>query len=90
MYMYDVEKDDLVYRESDSTLAGKKFGFFELENIRIGIGICVDLRYSEYFRNLTKQGAEIIFLPSAFRKITGNIAWDILTKARAIENQIYF
>jgi nitrilase len=39
---------------------------------------------------LVKRGAEIIFLPSNFRLRTGQIAWDVLTKARAIENQVYF
>ena len=48
------------------------------------------MRFPEYFRELTRRGAEIIFLPSHFNKSTGAIAWDVLTKARAIENQIYF
>ena len=89
-YMYDVERDDLTYRESDVIQPGSKIGFFELDNIKMGVGICVDLRYPEYFRELAKKGAEIVFLPSNFRKVTGQLAWDVLTKARAIENQIYF
>lgn len=56
----------------------------------MGVGICFDLRYPEYFRELIKEGAEIIFLPSHFRTATGKMAWNILTKARAIENQVYF
>lgn len=56
----------------------------------MGVGICFDLRYPEYFRELIKQGAEIIFLPSHFRTATGELAWNVLTKARAIENQVYF
>ena len=62
----------------------------EVDNIKIGIGICFDLRFPEYFRELTRKGAEIIFLPSHFNKSTGAIAWDVLTRARAIENQVYF
>jgi len=90
IYLYDVERDDLTFRESDTIQPGNKAGFFELDGIKMGVGICVDLRYPEYFRELTKLGAEIIFLPSNFRKLTGQTAWDVLTKARAIENQIYF
>ena len=90
IYMYDVERNDLTFRESDSIQPGSKLGIFKLDGIKIGVGICVDLRYPEYFRELTKLGAEIIFLPSNFRKFTGQIAWDVLTKARAVENQIYF
>ena len=90
IYMYDVERDDLTYRESDTIQPGEKIGFFELDGIKMGVGICVDLRYPEYFRELVKKGVEIIFLPSNFRKLTGQLAWDILMRARAIENQVYF
>lgn len=89
-YMYDVERNDFTYRESDVIQPGSKIGFFELDGIKMGVGICFDLRYPEYFRELVRKGVEIIFLPSNFRKITGQLAWDVLTKARAIENQIYF
>lgn len=90
MYMYNVNRPNITYLESENTVPGEKHGLFELEGIKIGVGICVDLRYPEYFRELAKQGVEIVFLPSNFRKATGKIAWDILTKARAIENQLYF
>lgn len=56
----------------------------------MGVGICFDLRFPEYFRELVKEGAEILFLPSHFRKATGEIAWNVLTRARSIENQVYF
>lgn len=71
-------------------LFGKTNGIFELDGIKMGVGICFDLRYPEYFRELIKEGVEVIFLPSHFRKATGEIAWNILTRARAIENQVYF
>ena len=90
IYMFNVEKKDISIRESDSINPGKELGVFNLEGINIGLGICYDLRYPEYFQALVKKGVEIIFLPSSFRKRTGEIAWDILTRARAIENQVYF
>ncbi len=90
IYMYDVERDDLTYRESDETQAGKEIWLFELDGNKMGVWICVDLRYPEYFRKLIQWGAKIIFLPSNFRKLTGQLARDVLTRARAIENQAYF
>lgn len=90
IYMYDVIRPDFSFRESNNTVRGKSLGFFKLDGIKMGVGICVDLRYPEYFRALVKKGAEIIFLPSHFYKATGEIAWDVLTRARAIENQAYF
>jgi len=90
IYMYTVHRKDLVINEEKRTARGNKPGIFELEGVKIGLGICFDLRFPEYFRKLTEQGAEVIFLPSSFRKATGQTAWDILPNARAIENQVYF
>ncbi len=89
-YMYVVKKKDFKLDERDDTISGKELGIVEIDNIKIGVGICFDLRFPEYFRELTKNGVQIIFLPSHFRENTGSIAWNILTKARAIENQVYF
>ncbi|MCK5477030.1 MAG: hypothetical protein KAI55_03855 [Candidatus Aenigmarchaeota archaeon] len=90
IYMYDVEKEDIVFKESDVTVAGNKIGLFELDGIKMGVGICIDLRFPEYFRELVVNGTEIIFLPASFRKRTGSLAWSVLTQSRAIENQVYF
>ena len=90
IYMYTVNRHDLQIDESKNTKRGQKAGIFELEGIKVGIGICFDIRFPEYFRELTLQGAELIFLPANFRKTTGLLAWEHLTKARAIENQVYF
>lgn len=90
IYMYTVDKENLKIDEGKDTIKGNKLGIFEIDGVKMGIGICFDLRYPEYFKALALNGAEIIFLPSSFRKATGQIAWDILTRARAIENQAYF
>lgn len=90
IHLYKVNKPDFKLDEGEDTIAGISLGIFELDNIKIGVGICFDLRFPEYFRELTKNGAQIIFLPSHFRKNTGAIAWNVLTRARAIENQVYF
>ncbi len=90
IYMYTVDRSDLKVNEAEDTVKGTKLGLFEIEGVKVGLGICFDLRYPEYFKTLVLNGAEIIFLPSSFRKSTGKIAWDVLTKARAIENQVYF
>ena len=88
IYMYTVDKDDLKIDEGKDTIKGNKLGLVEIDGVKIGIGICFDIRYPEYFKTLALNGAEIIFLPANFRKATGKLAWDILT--RAIENQAYF
>lgn len=55
----------------------------------VGITICYDLRFPELYRSLTYQGAEIIFVPSAFTLETGIAHWETLIRARAIENQVF-
>lgn len=88
-YMYQVNREDLKIDEFERTIPGKNLGIVELDGVKIGIGICFDLRFPEYFRELIKNGVEIVFLPSHFRKSTGEKAWEFLTVARAIENQVY-
>jgi len=54
-----------------------------------GLSICYDLRFPELFRALVAQGADLIFLPAAFTFATGRDHWEVLLRARAIENQAY-
>ena len=56
---------------------------------KVGFTICYDLRFPELYRTLADQGAVIIFVPSAFTWETGKAHWEILLRARAIENQVY-
>ncbi|MFX1393579.1 MAG: nitrilase-related carbon-nitrogen hydrolase [Promethearchaeota archaeon] len=64
------------------------FSLPELYNLKIGLAICYDLRFPEFFRKMTLQGAQIIFIPSEFPSPKRRI-WKTLLHARAIENQIY-
>jgi len=54
-----------------------------------GLAICYDLRFPELFRSLVEKGADLIFLPAAFTLATGRDHWEVLLRARAIENQAY-
>ena len=90
VHLFKVNKSNFKIDEFDDTIPGKQIGIFEIDNIKIGVGICFDLRFPEYFRELIRRGAEIVFLPSHFNKATGATAWEVLTRARAIENQVYF
>ncbi|MBR6013389.1 MAG: carbon-nitrogen family hydrolase [Selenomonadaceae bacterium] len=68
--------------------AGKNFSVFEIDGIKCGIAICYDIRFPEFIRNLTLQGIEILFCPAAW-SLKRLYPRQILTKARAIENQIF-
>jgi predicted amidohydrolase len=61
----------------------------ETEFGRVGLSICYDLRFPELYRSLAVQGATILFVPAAFRFETGKDHWDVLVRARAIEDQAF-
>ena len=59
------------------------------EAFTLGLAICYDVRFPELFRALVRRGAEVIILPAAFMMHTGKDHWEVLLRARAIENQVY-
>jgi len=77
------------HNESIGVKAGNNLVVVDHEIGRVGLSICYDLRFPELYRHLTEQGAEIIFVPSAFFLLTGRHHWLPLLTARAIENQVY-
>ena len=90
IHMFDVEVGGQVYRESDSEEPGAEIVLSETaEGVPLGLTVCYDLRFPELFRILAVEGARIIALPSAFTKVTGQAHWEILVRARAIENQAF-
>ncbi len=76
-------------RESESFLAGDRPGFFQCNSLNVGIMTCYDLRFPELARILTSKGARVIFVPSNFTSVTGRDHWEVLLRARAIENQVF-
>jgi len=91
IHLFDVhlEITSETYHESESIEAGNQVVVVDTPFGKIGIGVCYDLRFPELFRQLVLQGAEIIVLPSAFTAITGKAHWEVLLRARAIENLCY-
>jgi len=77
------------YNESESIEGGDEVVVIDTPLGRLGLAICYDLRFPELFRGLSQQGAEMIALPAAFTAITGRAHWDVLVRARAIENLCY-
>lgn len=76
-------------KESKEILPGNKDVLATVNGIRVGMAICYDLRFPEFLGRLTKKGAEIMLLPSNFIYETGKAHWEVLCRARAIENLCY-
>ncbi|MCF6766347.1 carbon-nitrogen hydrolase family protein [Thiotrichales bacterium 19S3-7] len=90
MHLFDVTiGDDETYNESARYLQGDQVCVVDTPIGRVGMAICYDLRFPEIFRIMSQKGAEIILLPAAFTYTTGQKHWEILLRARAIENQCY-
>ena len=103
IHLFDVTlSSDETYRESDTVEAGPlkpavcslssdqlAGNIRETFHVNLGMSICYDLRFPELYRELTNLGSEIIFVPAAFTKPTGEAHWELLLRARAVENSLY-
>ncbi|PWU23207.1 MAG: hydrolase [Candidatus Rokuibacteriota bacterium] len=89
IHMFDVEVGGVTYSESDVEAAGDEIVVADAEVLRLGLAICYDLRFPELFRIMAVQGAQVFTLPSAFTVPTGRAHWEVLVRARAIENQAF-
>ncbi len=77
------------YQESKTTFPGKEITVIPTPFGRLGLAVCYDIRFPEFFRAMSQQQVELVVLPAAFTYTTGAVHWDTLVRARAIENQIY-
>ncbi len=90
IHMFDVEIDGKAYRESEIEDPGSEIVLSEsAQGLPLGLAICYDLRFPEVFRILALRGALLIALPSAFTLPTTREHWEVLIRARAIENQAF-
>ena len=92
IHLFDVDlsaQGGHVYRESDTVAPGTEVVSFETPAGVVGLSVCYDVRFPELFRELLSQGAEWFTLPSAFTVPTGRAHWELLLRARAVENLCY-
>ncbi len=90
IHLFDVAiQDGPVDRESDRVTAGDRAVLADIEGTRLGLSICYDLRFPELYRALAAAGAEILAVPANFLERTGRDHWEVLLRARAIENAAY-
>jgi predicted amidohydrolase len=90
IHMFDVEVGGVAYRESEHSEPADEIVLSETaQGVGLGLTICYDLRFPELYRILALRGARIITIPAAFTRVTGEAHWEILLRARAIENQVF-
>jgi predicted amidohydrolase len=90
-HLFDVQIQDTQerYVESETISAGNSLVWFDSPFGRVGIAVCYDMRFPELFRELMQNDIEVFVIPSAFTATTGQAHWEVLTRARAIENLAY-
>ena len=94
IHLFDVElsaesEQKKLYRESDDFSAGKRVTAVSTSLAKLGLSVCYDLRFAELYGQLAALDAQIIVVPSAFTAATGKDHWQLLLRARAIENQLF-
>lgn len=90
IHMFDVAISETeTYRESEGYRPGAQAVLGDVDGVPVGLTICYDLRFPHLFRALAQAGAKIITVPSAFSPETGAAHWEVLLRARAIENGCY-
>ena len=87
--MFDVVVGGVTYRESEFEDPGEEIVTASLGDADLGLTVCYDLRFPELYRILALRGARVISVPSAFTATTGRDHWEVLLRARAIENQVF-
>jgi nitrilase len=86
LFDVDVPGSTESHRESAHTVPGREPRVVDTPVGKLGLAVCYDMRFPELFRMLSRQGAELFVVPSAFTVPTGRAHWESLLRARAIEN----
>ncbi|XP_010520145.1 PREDICTED: nitrilase-like protein 2 [Tarenaya hassleriana] len=91
MHLFDVDvPGGSSYKESSFTVPGKDIVAVDSPVGRLGVTVCYDLRFPKIYQELRfNHGAQVLLVPSAFTKVTGEAHWEVLLRARAIETQCY-
>ena len=89
IHMFDVDVDGVSYRESANEQPGEEVVTAAAGGLELGLSVCYDLRFPEIYRIMALRGAQAITVPAAFTAFTGRDHWEVLLRARAIENQLF-
>ena len=89
LHLFDVDVAWQAYRESATVAPGGDVVTADLAGVTVGLTVCYDLRFPELYRRLAVRGARLVTVPSAFAMETGKDHWEVLLRARAIEQQVF-
>jgi len=91
VHLFDIDiPGKIKFKESETLTGGSTSNFFDTEFARVGLGICYDVRFPELAMISARQGCHVLIYPGAFNMTTGPLHWELLVRARAVDNQVYF
>lgn len=90
MHLFDIDiPGGITFKESDVLSPGNELVTFEIDGVKVGLGICYDLRFEELAKLYRLKGAEILIYPAAFSLATGPLHFELLQRGRALDNQVF-
>ncbi|GLB35266.1 putative carbon-nitrogen hydrolase [Lyophyllum shimeji] len=90
VHLFDIDiPGKIKFKESETLTGGTTMNFFDTEFARIGLGICYDIRFPELAMISARKGCHVLVYPGAFNLTTGPLHWELLQRARAVDNQVY-
>ena len=90
VHLFDIDvPGQITFKESDTLSAGNQVTVFDTPYCKIGVGICYDIRFPELSMLMKNSGAKFLMFPGAFNLTTGPAHWELLQRARAVDNQVF-
>ena len=90
MHLFDIDvPGKITFKESDILSGGDGFTTFEMDQCKVGLGVCYDVRFPELAQILTRRGCDLLVYPGAFNMTTGPLHWELLIRARALDNMVF-
>ncbi|XP_048396561.1 omega-amidase NIT2 isoform X2 [Stegostoma tigrinum] len=90
IHLFDIDvPGKICFRESKTLSPGNTLSTFDTPYCKVGIGICYDMRFAELAQIYSKRGCQLLVYPGAFNMTTGPAHWELLQRARAVDNQVY-
>ncbi|XP_069694510.1 omega-amidase NIT2 [Periplaneta americana] len=90
VHLFDIDiPGGIRFKESETLSAGNSFTTFNTDVCKVGVGICYDIRFPEMAQIYRKEGCDVLLYPGAFNMTTGPLHWELLQRARAVDNQLF-
>ena len=89
VHLFDIDVPGQYYKESETLTAGDEITVFDTPWCKVGVGICYDIRFPEQSLIMRQKGAEVLVFPASFNPTTGPLHFELLAKARALDNQCF-